>query len=304
MDRKKTIKEIQRYIGYLGLKFCSLVARLLPFRVVFSIAILLGKIGYRMAGKARDIALDSLRLAFGNDKSDEEIRCIARDCFINLVKGGLEIMFLLDRPRLLRRRVSFEGLENLTRALAEKNGVILVSAHFGNFPLMLSKISLEGYPVSAIMRAMRDTRAEGLFVRKRLQVGIHTVYAQPRRECVETSLKVLRNNELLFIPLDQNFGSGGVFVDFFGRKAATATGPVILALRTKAAIVPCFIMRQAGDYHKIIFEPAMKLEEGANADETVLLNVQKITSIIESYIRKYPAEWGWIHRRWKSQPGS
>jgi KDO2-lipid IV(A) lauroyltransferase len=109
---------------------------------------------------------------------------------------------------------------------------------------------------------------------------------------------------LLFVPIDQNFGEGGIFVDFFGRKAATATGPIILAKRTKAAIIPCFIIRQRDDTHKIIFEPPLKLEEGKDEETNILINIQRLTNIIELYIRKYPAEWSWVHRRWKSRPNS
>ena len=122
-----------------------------------------------------------------------------------------------------------------------------------------------------------------------------------RVTCVNTTIEALRNNELVFITLDQHFGTAGVFVDFFGKKAATATGPVVLAQRTKAALVPCFIIRQKDDTHIIRFEPAMRLELAESEEETVRLNVQKITSVIESYIRRFPAEWGWMHRRWKTQ---
>jgi Kdo2-lipid IVA lauroyltransferase/acyltransferase len=149
---------------------------------------------------------------------------------------------------------------------------------------------------------MKDHRTEKLFLKERARFGVKTIYSIPRRECVVTTIRSLRDNELIFIPLDQNFGTAGVFVDFFGLKAATATGPVVLARRTQAEIVPCFIVRQKDDTHKIMLEPALKLEEGKDEEETIRLNVQKITGVIESYVRKYPAEWGWIHRRWKSRP--
>lgn len=89
-------------------------------------------------------------------------------------------------------------------------------------------------------------------------------------------------------------------VNFFGRAAATATGPVVLAQRTKSAIIPCFILRQEDDTHKIIVEEPLRLEEAGSAEDTILKNIQKLTDIIESYIRRYPAEWGWVHRRWKN----
>jgi KDO2-lipid IV(A) lauroyltransferase len=258
--------------------------------------------GYFFTPKQRKVALESLSIAFGQEKSRQEIEQIARECFMFLAKSGVELVFLMDRPSLLKRRVEIAGRENLDTALAKGRGVILVSAHFGNFPLMLARLSLEGYKTAGIMRFMRDARVEKVFVAKRNRLGIKTIYAQPRKACVENSLRCLRNNELLFVPIDQNFGAGGVFVDFFGQKAATATGPVVLAQRTKATIIPCFILRQKDDTHKIIFEPPLTLEKGKTERETVITNIQRLTNIIESYIRKYPAEWGWIHRRWKSKP--
>ncbi|MBI4981773.1 MAG: hypothetical protein HZC15_01295 [Candidatus Omnitrophica bacterium] len=76
---------------------------------------------------------------------------------------------------------------------------------------------------------------------------------------------------------------------------------MVLAQRTKASLLPCFIVRQADDTHKIIFAPQIKLEEAKTAQETVAINIQRLTNVIEFYIRKYPAEWGWIHRRWKTE---
>jgi len=301
---KGLAKTIKRRVGIRALKILSAILNPLPLRFIYFLADLFAYTGFLFAVKQRRIALESLSIAFGKEKSKEEIRRIARDCFAFLAKAGLEVMYLIERGSILKRRVVFEGKENLDSALAKGNGVILVSAHFGNFPLLLAKLSLEGYPINAIIKPMRDKGAEVYFNQRRQKVGIRTIYSVPKKECVDKSIRALRNNELIFIPLDQNFGSsGGVFVDFFGRKAATATGPVILGMRTKAAIIPTFILRQADDTHKIIFEQQMTLEQGSNDTETIHNNVQKITNIIEGYIRAYPAEWGWIHRRWKSRPG-
>lgn len=303
MDSKKIRKTISRFFGWIGLISSSLIIKVIPQSAIYCFAENLAVLGYIIARKQREIALESLTIAFGKEKSEAQIKQIAKDCFIFMAKAGLELLLFMDRPALLKKRIEFVGRENLDAALAKGKGVILVSAHFGNFPLMLVKLSLEDYQTAGIMRYMRDERVEKIFVAKRSRMGIKTIYSQPRKVCVEESIRTLRNNELLFVPIDQNFGSGGVFVDFFGRQAATATGPVVLALRTDAAILPCFIVRQKDDRHKIIFEPALNLERAGDYQETVIRNIQKLTNIIEFYIRKYPAEWGWIHRRWKSRPG-
>jgi len=294
-------KQRRYYVYYFGRTLAFLVF-IIPLRFGLVLAGLLGRLAFKFLPTYRNIAIDNLNIAFGKDKTREQIEQIAKDCFIFLAKAGFELLFLMNNPKLVKERVEIVGKERLDSALAKGKGVILVSAHFGNFPLMLLRIKLEGYETSGIMRQMRDNRAEKIFLEKRTEFGIKTIYNQPRSLCVETTLKTLRNNELVFIPIDQNFGTGGVFVDFFGRKAATPTGPVVFALRTKAAIIPCFIVRQKDDTHKIIFEEPLILEEDKAYQDTIVMNIQKLTNIIESYIRRYPAEWGWIHRRWKSRP--
>ncbi len=301
MDSKKIRKSISRFFGWMGLIICSLIIKIIPASCLYGFARIAGFLGCYFAAKLRKTALENLNLAFGREKLTWEKEKIARDCFIFMAKSAMELLFLVDRPNLLKKRVEIVGGRNLDNALSKGKGVILVSAHFGSFPLLMARLALANYQVTGIMRQMRDNRVEQFFFVKRDRVKIKTIYTQPRNTCVSKTLETLRKNEIVFILLDQNFGTGGIFVDFFGRKAATATGPVVFAQRTKAALLPCFIIRQKDDTHKIIFEPAMQLEEAGNSEETVLINVQKLTNIIESYIRKYPAEWSWIHRRWKTQ---
>jgi KDO2-lipid IV(A) lauroyltransferase len=302
VSSKKIRRSISYFFAWLLLIFCSLIIKIIPARYLYDFALGIGSLGYIFIHKQRKIALESLNIAFGHDKSQEEIKQIVKDNFIFMAKSAIEMMFLMERPALLKKRVTFQGKENLDFALSQGKGVILVSAHFGNFPLLMAKLSLEGYHIAGIMRPMRDSHTEKFFLAKRNKIKIKTIYSQPRNVCVENTIKSLRNNELVFIPIDQNFGTGGVFVNFFGRKAATATGPVVLAKRTKATILPCFILRQKDDTHRIIFEPALKLEEDRDQEKSIIINIQKLTDIIEAYIRRYPTQWSWIHRRWKTKP--
>ncbi|MDD5130062.1 MAG: lysophospholipid acyltransferase family protein [Candidatus Omnitrophica bacterium] len=302
MDFKKIRKSFSRFAAWVGINICSLIVKVIPAGCLYSFAKNIAALAFIFAGKQRKIALDSLGIAFGKEKSPKEIEKIAKDCFTYMAKSAVELMFFFDKPQALKKLVQIQGKENLDKALAAGRGVILVSAHFGNFPLLLGRLAVEGYKAGGIMKPMHDAKMEKIFLEKRKKFGVRTIYSQPRNECVNNSISALRNNELIFIPIDQNFGTAGVFVDFFGEKAATATGPVILAQRTKAALIPCFIIRQPDDQHKIIFEPELKLEEGKDSRDVILINIQRLTNIIESYIRKYPAEWGWIHRRWKSRP--
>ncbi|MCX5681126.1 MAG: lysophospholipid acyltransferase family protein [Candidatus Omnitrophica bacterium] len=297
------IKKIKRALARHGLYGSSFVLTRLPYGLVRFLTHALISIGFLCIVRQRRIAEESLTIAFGREKNPQEIKKIFKNCFSNLGKGMIELIYFMAHPKMIKEKVHFEGKDHFDQALSQGKGVIIVSAHFGNFPLMLLRLAQEGYRANAIIRPVRDAKIEKYFQNQRTQLGLHTIYSQPRQACVTESLKVLRNNEFLFIPLDQNFGNGsGVFVDFFGEKAATATGPVVFALRTGSPIVPMFIVREKDDTHKIIVEPALTLEKQGDEKQTIEHNVARITHIIERYIRLYPQEWGWMHRRWKSRP--
>ncbi len=297
------MKKLQRALARYGMFISFQLYKYLPYGVVKFLSNALIGFAYFFVQKHKKVAKESLEIAFSGEKSETEIKAITRKCFQSFGYGMIEMLYCLAHPAIVKKKVTFEGKEHLDAALAKGQGVVAVTAHFGNFPLMMMALGQQGYPVSSIIRPVRDEKMEEFLAKKRKESHLNTVYAIPRRKCVNDSLKVLRENGILFVPLDQNFGNGkGVFVDFFGQKAATATGPVIFAERTGAVILPMFIIRLDDDHHKVIVEEPIDIEKESDEKEMIFINISKITQIIETYIRKYPQEWGWFHRRWKSRP--
>ena len=296
----------KRFLRRLGRKvFYALrgITKCLPywlFRVIKPFFVVAGML---FVGRRKHIVLENLQAAFGSDKTKREINGIACDWFKNMSSGMIELIYLIDRPEEIRKRVTLEGKENLDAALAKGRGVILLSAHFGNFVLMLLRMALAGYKTNYIMRRMKDEEFREYVYNYCSEHGVHTRYSSPFRECVEQSFKTLRNNELLFMLLDQNHAdSSGVFVDFFGKLAATATGPVVFSNRSKTPILPIFIVSEGADRHKIIIEPPVRFEAPQREDMSLEHNTAQLTKIIEGYIRRYPQEWGgWMHLRWKTK---
>jgi len=302
MELKHITRNFGRFAARTGIQFCYFVVKIIPERLAYNFAHMVASTAYLIAGRQRDIAIESLTIAFGKEKSDKEIKKIAFDCFETMAKVAIEFMLFTERRELVDKYVTIEGIENLDRALAKNKGAIALSAHFGNFPLMLTGLSLRGYKIKTILRYMRDPWVNQYFEKKREDLGVGSIYTQPRKQCVAKSLDTLRNNQILFIQLDQNFGTAGVFVDFFGKKAGTAKGPIVFALRMNSPIVPMFIYREANNHQRVVIEPEVELLQGKDMEETIQLNAAKLTKIIESYIRRYPADWGWIHKRWKARP--
>lgn len=302
MNKKEFWRKISYGSGRFGIGICDFGARIVPLSFLYQFANCMGFLGYHLAFKHRKIAIESLTMAFGKEKTHAEIERIAQECFKTMASAAVEFFMFMRFPERIRKFVQIEGLVHLDEALSKGKGVVAVSAHFGSFPLLLSRLALEGYKINSVMRHMRDQQLDLLFEKKRDAMHVGSIYTQPRRECVNQSLGVLRENEILFVQMDQNFGTGGVFVEFFGVKAATATGPIIFSMRTGAPIVPMFIYRLGGARHKIVIEPAIEMEEMGSRDANILRMVEKLTVLIEQYIRKYPHEWGWIHKRWKARP--
>jgi KDO2-lipid IV(A) lauroyltransferase len=300
--KKKLERTLVRWVFY----FFSWLFRVLPYSVIKAISGALLVTVYVVLKRMRRTAMNTLNIAFGREKSQAELQKICKDCFNNGARGVIELGAFMARPVFIKETFSFDGdsRENLEAAFKEGKGVIGISAHFGNFPLMLLYLAQMGYPTNAIIRPSRDEIIEKDFQAARSRLGLKTVHSYPRETCVSQSLKALRDKELLVVLMDQNTGSkSGVYVDFFGQKSGTATGPIIFAMRTGAPLLPIFTLRDGNsDKHRLVIEKHFYLEQKATDEETIQHNVQKLTNIIEGYIRKYPAEWGWMHRRWKSRP--
>ena len=135
--------------------------------------------------------------------------------------------------------------------------------------------------------------------------GIRVIPDKPSRVCVQQSIRCLKENGILFLLTDLNVSRGGVYVDFFGQMVPTFKGPVVLAMRTGAPVLPVFIVREGVSRHRLIIEPPVDLDLTGDKDRDIFTYLSRLSAISESYIRRYPDQWWWIHRRWrKARPAA
>ncbi|MFA5117011.1 MAG: lysophospholipid acyltransferase family protein [Candidatus Omnitrophota bacterium] len=303
MKARQVYKNFIRRIGRNTFYLLRKIMVRLPYGILTFVAPLFIRVGKLFLKKRKRVVLENLRAVYKDSRTEREIGSIASAWFDNISLGMIELIYLIDRPGEIVKRVSIEGAGNLDEALAKGRGVILLGAHFGDFALVLLRLALAGYKVNCIMRRMKDAQFGEYVFDYCKNNGVRIIYSIPYVECVKQSLRCLKNNEVLFILLDQNYGDRGrVFVDFFGRPAATATGPVIFSYRSGAPILPAFAVRDSEKNHKIIIDPPVKLEAQPEEELSVERNVEQLTKIIEGYIRRYPQEWGgWMHKRWKTK---
>ncbi len=293
-------KRIGRFFGWVFLSIAVFLSRIIPYKLVCFFGVLFGRLASIFAIKHIKIGREALNIAFPQ-KSQKEKNQILRRSFEHLGIVGWETLSFVFKKHLLDNLVEVRGLDNLKQALAKNKGVIGVSAHFGNFPLIPLKLNRLGFEINVMARPMRHRQSGDIIHNLRETTGVKTIFSYPRNSAVFNSLKALKRKEILIMHMDQNFGTGGVWVKFFNKLAATPIGPIVFAMRTQAAVVPMFVIRENGR-NVVYIEKEYILIEKEDKDEAVLDNVIGITNIIEGWVRKYPDQWGWIHRRWKSRP--
>jgi len=179
--------------------------------------------------------------------------------------------------------------------------VVFLTGHLGGWELSAFAHSLSGYPLSIVMRSLDNPKVDALIQSYRTMHGNKTV---DKDDFVRGLLGAMRAGQTVGILMDTNMTPPqGVFVDFFGIPACTASGLARIAMRTDAAVVPGFTVwdRNLRKY-RLRFDQAVELERTGNDEADVIANTAKFTKIIEDYVRRYPDQWLWVHRRWKTRP--
>jgi Kdo2-lipid IVA lauroyltransferase/acyltransferase len=273
----------------------------LPRPLARAFAISLGQIIYLLHGKLRRVGMRNLEMAFP-EMSMAERKRILRGEFTSL---GRQLAEVCQFPRYTLENVDevvvYDGLENYERAYAAGKGVLFLTAHFGGWELSAFMHSLHGHWMHIVMRPMDNEYLNGLIQHYRTMHGNKTV---DKDDFVRGLLSAMKAGEAVGILMDTNMTPPqGIFVDFFGRAACTASGLARIALRTDAPVVPGFtIWDEALGKYRLRFDPAVELIRSGDLEADIQANTQKFTSIIEEYVRKYPEQWLWVHRRWKTRP--
>jgi KDO2-lipid IV(A) lauroyltransferase len=301
LPKKRWSKPLEWWATRQLITALNLIGRCTPRAALPGIGRALGMAAFHGMRRYRTVARANLQRAYGHEWSEEKIEQVARESFRHL--GITLIEFFLREPRItgaeVEREVRFEGQAHYEEAFARGKGVILVTAHYGNWEMMGPRLHRSGYRVSAVSRTADDPGLERMIESIRQRCGLQQI---PRRQAARQGLAALRRNEILAILLDQNTAEGGVFVPFYGYPASTATGPAVFALKTGAAIVPTFCLREPDGTHVMKAWPPIYPTSTGERTEDVRRLTAEITQVIELQIRERPELWCWLHNRWKLQP--
>lgn len=308
MSKKRRRRRRRWMAGPLGLvpyvlARCSVwVIAGMPLGLCLSLARLGGGIAYHLDWKHYRIARENLDAAYGDSISSEEKDRIILGSYRNLTQNAVEVIHAarLIRPGAEEPYIEVLGAEPVRRVAAEGKGIVFVSGHIGNWELLALAVRKAGMAVHAVATPRRNPWLDDYIVRLRGLLGAEVMM---KKGAVRGSVELLREGRVMGMLVDQNQRRGGIFVEFFGREAATVRAAALLSRRTGAPIIPMFDRRLPGILrHRIRFLDPIRPVRTTDAEGDVRRMTEAYTRCLEEAIREAPDQWLWLHRRWRTRP--
>jgi Kdo2-lipid IVA lauroyltransferase/acyltransferase len=283
--------------AWIGLKLLEILprgaARFVGVSFVFA--------AYHLRKPLRQAAEFNLKLAFPDWNAAQRKRAInGMNRQIGWMIGEFS-QFPKYSPERIRQIVTIDGAENFDEAQRRGRGVLFLTGHMSAWELAPFAHALYGHPLHFLVRPIANRKVDAFINHYRCLSGNRPL---EKNRSARAILKVLCDGGTVGILSDHNTSlDEGVFVNFFGVPASTTSGLARIALRTGAAVVPGFL-RWDPEVRKytLEFQPAVELAQTGDEESDVRENTQRFTTIIEQYVRKYPDQWLWVHKRWKTRP--
>ncbi len=289
---------VKHRFEYWAAKFGFGIANLMSAKSANTFGKYLGRLFSRIIPVRKKIAIDNLRHAFKDSKTDSEYEKIAIESFENIGQTFIELArFSKISHSRLKAMVTCSDLSAFQKAHDEQKGAILVTSHFGNWEMAAAWVVAMGYEIDCVVKVQSNNLIDNLItqLRKRLQIGIIPVKTSTLRDI----LKSLKNNKFVGIVADQHDPSGNLILDFFGREASVAKGPAAFAKKQNCPIIPAVMRRISFETFEIITAPGIYPSDSVDEDEDIIRMTKEYLLFFENVIRKYPGQWMWTHRRWK-----
>jgi len=273
----------------------------LPRSLSRQLGTIIGALAYRFLGRLRGTGRRNLDLAFPELSASQKER-ILKDCYRNL---GWQLAEFCHMPRYTRENsagfLRCQGLEHYLQARDAGRGVLIVTGHLGAWELSSFYHSLMGYPMSMVIRRLDNALLDRFVNRIRCLHGNRVLH---KDDFARGLIAATRRGETVGILMDTNMTPPqGIFVDYFNRRACTASGLARVAARTGAAVLPGFMVWEREEQAYVLrFGEPLAMRNTGNPEADVQANTQLCTSAIESWVRRYPDQWLWVHRRWKTRP--
>ncbi len=302
MTDENTARGKSSLTAYVVLTIVLAILRWLPRDLSRRLGILLARAVLRLVPRWRGYAETSLQIAFPGMTRREREKVLQ-----GAVRNwGRQLAEFARFPRYNRANIEsvieYDGLEHYRQAIERGKGVLFLTAHLGGWELSCFAHAVNGYPLAFLNRPLDDWRINRLLLGYRALAGNFPI---DRRNAARAVLEQLKKGGAVGILFDQNVleDDASVFADFFGVPASTTSGLARFALKTDAAVVPGFAVWDGRKQkYRLEFEPAVELCRTGNHESDVAENTARFNQVVEKFVRRYPDQWLWVHRRWRTRP--
>jgi KDO2-lipid IV(A) lauroyltransferase len=292
------------YLTYLAVRALVGLAQMLTVEQSYALARFLAKVLYRVDSRHREVGLENLRQAFGARFDEAERDRIVRSVYEHFCMVLMEILHIPRKlhPTTWRDRITLVGHEAVLDRLLSGGPLIMVTGHFGNWEMAGYLFGVFGFPPNSVARTLDNPYLDGFLRRFREKTGQALI---PKSGGYDQMLDVLNRGGVLSFLADQDAGQRGLYVDFFCRPASTHKAIALLALEHRAPVVVGYARRIGpGFRYEVGCEALITPNEWTGTADDARLLTQRYTAAIESFVRRNPEQYLWLHRRWKHQPKS
>lgn len=282
-------------LNYILYRIGQFIAMNLPVRLAYKVAIFFADLHYAFAFEDRRAVKRNLKAIFP-DMPDSRIRSIRWNMHRNFAKYLVDFFrFEKIDTQYIKKNIRVKNLDYFDQALAKGRGVIVLTAHLGNWELGGVVIALSGYPFWVVAQPHKHKKVNEFFNFQRESKGIRVI---PLGRAVRACLNLLEENKMVALVGDRDFTESGVELDFFGKPTSFPEGPAAFALKTGAVIVPGFMVRNSDDTYDLNIERPIEVEAYSGRNKDTAQVISRYKDIIEDYIRKYPDQWYMFRQFW------
>lgn len=281
--------------NYILYRIGQFVALHLPLNLGYKLAVFISDLRYIFALQDRRNVKANLKAIFP-DKTEREIRWIRISMFRNFAKYLVDFFRFekLDKE-YIQKNIKIENIHYVNEAFSKGKGIIILTAHLGNWELGGVVVALLGYPFWAVALPHKDSRVNNFFNFQRMRKGVRVI---PLGKAVRQCLNVLEENKIVALLGDRDFTEKGIILDFFGKPAFFPEGAAAFSLKTGAAIIPAFMLRNPDDTFTLTIEEPIRFIPTGDKDRDLVELIGRFKVLFEEYIRKYPEQWYMFRKFW------
>ena len=294
-----SFKNIAGRASFQLVRFILFLTRIIPLKLIYGMCTFIVFVASNLSWKRKKIALDNIRIVFP-EKSDNERRSIFRESLRNMLKNYFEMAYIANGKysagRILKM-ANATGLEKLDDLKVREQGAFLYSGHFGNFPLMIIWLALNGYSVAAIYKEAKNF-PDDFFGNIMRRFNVTPLKYKSDATLTAGIIRALKERKIVLIQNDQSHPDG-IYINFFNKYVPSPAGPALLAKRTGVPIIPAYICRDKSNHHAITVLEEIPLQNEEDNEKFLRINTQILIDWIAEILTKHPTEWLWLHNRWK-----